>query len=98
MNINEKEPKMEIPKSFIRINQKEHNLASLLALLKDNGIKVNLVSARNPDTDALRKVAKDYIPVTWSQIEVEAPYNEIKQVLESSDEFKEHADKLLGSI
>lgn len=94
---NEKGPEINIPKSFIRINKQEHNLAALLKLLKNNNIEIRLVSARNPDPEALSKVTTDNVPVVWSQIELQASYDEVRRVLESSEEFKESVDKLLGS-
>ena len=90
----EKDP---TPKSFIRINGKEHNLRALLDLLKKNGIKVKMIAAQDPRHDAEKNVTKDFIPALWSQIEVEAPYNKVRLVMESSDEFREHVDKILGS-
>lgn len=86
------------PKSFIRVNGKEHNLKALLELLKEGGIKIKTLSAQDPRHGAENNITKDHIPALWTQLEVEAPYDYVRRVLESSDEFREHADKILGSL
>lgn len=88
----------EMPKSFIRINGKEHNVVALLDLLKENKIKIKSLSSRDPRPDVLERVKNDFIPSVWTQIEVEASYEDVYRVLESSDEFREHANKILGSV
>lgn len=91
----EKDP---TPKSFIRVNGKEHNLNALIELLKANNIKMNRLSARDPRPGAELRVTDDFIPSVWTEIEVGASYDDVRRVLESSDEFREHADKILGSL
>ena len=91
----EKEP---TPKSFIRVNGKEHNLKALIELLKANNIKMNRLSARDPRPGAELRVTDDFIPSLWTEIEVGASYDDVRRVLESSDEFREHVDKILGSV
>ena len=91
----EKEP---TPKSFIRINGVEHNLKALFDLLKEHGIKVNNIAAQDIKPGAQKRITKDFIPSLWTEIEIEAPYDEARRVLESSNEFREHANKILGSI
>lgn len=91
----EKEP---TPKSFIRVNGKEHNLKALIELLKANDIKMNRLSAQDPRPGAELRITDQFIPSIWTEIEVRASYDDVRRVLESSDEFREHVDKILGSV
>lgn len=91
----EKEP---TPKSFIRVNGKEHNLSALIELLKANDIRMNRLSARDPRPGAELRVTDTFFPSVWTEIEVGASYDEVRRILESSDEFREYADKILGSL
>ena len=91
----EKEP---TPKSFIRINGAEHNLKALLDLLRENGLKVKKLIAQDARPGAEKKITKDYIPALWTEIEIEASYDDVRRALESSEEFRKHADKILGSL
>jgi hypothetical protein len=95
------QPKFErepIPKSFIRVNGKEHNLKALIELFKANDIKMNRLSAQDPRPGAELRVTDDFIPSVWTEIEVGASYEDVRRVLESSDEFREHVNKILGSV
>lgn len=91
----EKEP---TPKSFIRIDTEEFNLLHLLDLLKDNNIHIHNLSARDTREGAEKRVTKDFVPAQWAQIEVHAKYEDVRKALESSDEFRQYADKILGSV
>ena len=95
------QPKFEkdpTPKSFIRINGKEHNLKALIDLLKENNIKMNRLSAQDSRHGAELRVTDEFIPSVWTEIEVGASYDDVRSVLESSDEFREYARKILGSV
>ena len=91
----EKEP---TPKSFIRISAEEFNVKHLLDLLKSNGIHIHSVYFQDPREGAEKRITDDFIPAQWAHIEVHAKYNDVRKVLESSDEFREYADKILGSL
>ncbi len=89
---------VQAPKTFIRINKQEFNLAALLDLLQAHNIKVTNVAAMNPDPDSWKKIKDGFIPATWCNISVAATREEIESILLQSEEFKEHAKKLLGSV
>jgi hypothetical protein len=91
----EKEP---TPKSFIRVNGKEHNLKALIELLRANDIKINKFFARDPRPGAELRITDEFIPSISTEIEVSASYDDVRRVLESSDEFREHVNKILGSV
>ena len=91
----EKEP---TPKSFIRVNGKEHNLKALLNLFRENDIKIKMVSAQDPRPGAERRITSDFIPSLSTQLEIEASYGDVRRVLESSEEFREYIDKIMGSL
>ncbi|KKR86315.1 MAG: hypothetical protein UU48_C0006G0013 [Candidatus Uhrbacteria bacterium GW2011_GWF2_41_16] len=91
----EKEP---TPKSFIRISAEEFNVKHLLDLLKEKGLHIQSVYFQDPREGAEKRITIDFIPAQWAHIEVHAKYDDVKKALESSDEFREHADKILGSL
>ncbi len=84
--------------TVIRINGAEHNLKNLIDLLNKNGLKIENLFAQDPREGAEKRITKDFIPAMLSQLKVSASYNEVKNVLETSDEFRPYIDKLLGSI
>lgn len=86
------------PKSFIRIDGKEHNFKALIDLLTKNGIKMNNVTMVDSRKGAERRVTSTFIPSMYTKIEVEASYDVVRRVLETSDEFREHADTILGAV
>lgn len=85
-------------KTFIRINWEEHNLKSLLDLLKFNNIKIDSIISSDPRLDSIERVTDNFIPSLNSKITVDATYLEIRKILESSNEFKWFVNKLLWVV
>ncbi len=86
------------PKSFIRISAEEFNVKHLLDLLKEKGLHIESVYFQDTRKGAVERITDDFIPAQWAHIEVHAKYDDVRKALESSDEFREHANKILGSL
>mgnify|MGYP001581862585 FL=1 len=91
----EKEP---TPKSFIRISAEEFNVIHLLYLLKEKGLHIQSVYFHDTRKGAEKRITADFIPAQWAHIEVHAKYDDVRKALEASNEFRDYADKILGSL
>lgn len=90
--------KVVTPKSFIRINKKEHNIIALLELLNRNGVKVAKVISEGRTPGFIRRITGSFITADSSHLEVQLGYQETKRILESSREFRGFVDSILWEV
>ncbi len=88
-------------KSFVRViwnEWEEHNLTSLLDLLRKNRIIIKSITAKIPDEWGSERITDSFIPSVSTKLTVEATYWQVHDILKSSKEFGKYVDKLLWVV
>ncbi|MFH2232431.1 MAG: hypothetical protein ABII13_04685 [Patescibacteria group bacterium] len=81
------------PKSILRLNRDEVDIPRLHDFLRSKGFDASLYfpELKNHGADS-------YVRPIQAQMNIDASYNDLREALESSDEFKQLANKILGSV
>ena len=86
------------PQNLLSVLVRKNSMLSIFSTSKKKGLHIQSVYFQDPREGAEKRITIDFIPAQWAHIEVHAKYDDVKKALESSDEFREHADKILGSL
>lgn len=91
------ERKPETHKTFIRIHDEVFSIANLLKLLEEQRLKIVSLAFGQKKHSSSKKIFKN-LGNRWAEIEIEADYHLVQDVLAESGEFRRFINKIIGSV